>query len=148
MNRAPMIALKLVNGDARSETRRLAEDGSLVVGRDPAAHWRFGDHLMSRLHARFTLRHGQLVVEDLKSRLGTVVNGRSVPAHLPVELKPGDRIFVGCVALQVVALDPAAPASSEPASRFVPRHGLAYANQPTMRFPKEPLLSLKALRPL
>lgn len=127
------VALKLVNGDGRSETRPVG-DRALVVGRSPDAHWRFADRLMSRQHARFACRDGHLVVEDLDSRLGTVINGRRVPARLPVQLRPGDRVFVGCVALEVVALG--APEGIAPGrvSRFVPRLGVAYADQPTVRF--------------
>jgi len=51
------------------------------------------DATVSSLHARLTPQGDQVVVEDLGSRNGTLLNGRRLKA--PTALSPGDRLGIG-----------------------------------------------------
>jgi pSer/pThr/pTyr-binding forkhead associated (FHA) protein len=70
-----------------------------TVGRATRADFILDAALVSRVHCRLTAdRSDQLVVEDLKSTNGTMVNGRMVTRHV---LKPGDLVKIGRVEFDV-----------------------------------------------
>lgn len=56
---------------------------------------------VSPQHARITLREGMVRIEDLDSKVGTVVNGERIPANFPVALYPGDTILLGTLQLRL-----------------------------------------------
>jgi pSer/pThr/pTyr-binding forkhead associated (FHA) protein len=59
--------------------------------------------LVSRLHCRLTAdRSDQLIVEDLDSTNGTIVNGRRIKRSV---LKAGDRLRVGRIEFVIQARD-------------------------------------------
>lgn len=66
---------------------------SVTIGRGPENSIQIIDSLMSRVHVRLKQTGGTWVVEDLRSRNGTLVN--SQPVVSPVSLKAGDRIQIG-----------------------------------------------------
>ena len=66
--------------------------GPVVVGRSPSSD-------ISATHARFTLQGPALVLEDLNSTNGTLVNGH--PITEPVTLRDGDEVQVGDVVMRV-----------------------------------------------
>jgi pSer/pThr/pTyr-binding forkhead associated (FHA) protein len=59
------------------------------------------DPSVSRRHAKFFLADGVLMVEDMGSAYGVKVNGKPVPANEAVRLKPGDKLALGGVTLDV-----------------------------------------------
>jgi hypothetical protein len=73
--------------------RALAIDGGLLtIGRDPDNDVVLGDPRASRHHARLMARQGTLVLVDLGSRNGTLVNGAVVAE---IALGVGDEIRIG-----------------------------------------------------
>lgn len=66
---------------------------SLTIGRSAACEVQVESGLVSRRHARLTVTHLGVTVEDLDSRNGVFVN--SVRALGPVRLRSGDRLAVG-----------------------------------------------------
>ncbi|MEZ6183856.1 MAG: FHA domain-containing protein [Planctomycetota bacterium] len=66
---------------------------SVTIGRTADNAVRVSDALSSRQHCQVELKGGSYWVQDLKSRNGTKLNGKSLTE--PTELKPGDRIQVG-----------------------------------------------------
>jgi len=52
--------------------------GSLLIGRLPECDVLLQDNLVSRMHARISVQHDGVVVEDLHSTNGVYVNGRRV----------------------------------------------------------------------
>jgi pSer/pThr/pTyr-binding forkhead associated (FHA) protein len=79
-------------GDA-PVTLRLPEGSVRTVGRTAKADFIVKAALVSRLHCRLTAeRSGQLVLEDLGSTNGTLVNGRRVTRAV---LKKDDRVSIG-----------------------------------------------------
>ncbi len=70
----------------------LMEEESLVIGRASESDLVVADRFLSRKHAKLSYRDGRLFVEDLGSRNGTLLNGRSVEGS--EEVLAGDVIKV------------------------------------------------------
>jgi len=82
---------KLIWGDREVALRT----GENIIGRDPdAAAW-LDVHSISRRHARVTISGDRAVIEDLGSKNGTLVNGKTVAAATPLSV--GDRVRIGTV---------------------------------------------------
>ena len=73
--------------------------GPVLVGRSPSAAICINEPFVSASHARFSLQGPALVVEDLNSLNGTLVNGR--PVGDPVMLREGDEVQIGDVVMKV-----------------------------------------------
>ena len=67
--------------------------GPVVIGRAPSSDIVIDEPVVSAAHARFTLQGPALVLEDLGSTNGTLVNGH--PIGQPVTLRDGDEIQIG-----------------------------------------------------
>jgi pSer/pThr/pTyr-binding forkhead associated (FHA) protein len=79
---------------------RLPPGSVRTLGRTAHADFILDAALVSRVHCRLTAdKSDQLVVEDLRSTNGTMVNGERVERQL---LKAGDRVTVGRVDFEVV----------------------------------------------
>jgi len=79
---------------------RLPENSVKTVGRTARADFIVEAPLVSRLHCRLTAAASdQLVVEDLKSTNGTLVNGKPVDRSV---LKTGDVLTVGRVEFRIL----------------------------------------------
>lgn len=86
--------------DDASVVFRLMPGSVKTVGRTANADFILDAALVSRLHCRLTAdKSDQLVVEDLASTNGVLVNGERVERQL---LKPGDRLTIGRVHFDVV----------------------------------------------
>lgn len=70
----------------------LLEGDTLVIGRASDSGLVLADRFLSRHHSRLFRREGALLLEDLGSRNGTLLNGQAVRAPTPV--KPGDVIRI------------------------------------------------------
>ncbi len=68
----------------------LVEADSVVIGRSSSAGLTLVDRSLSRQHSRIFNRGGQILIEDLGSRNGTLLNGVAITGSTPV--KPGDVI--------------------------------------------------------
>jgi len=68
-------------------------EGSLLVGRLPECDVMIDDGLVSRMHARISVRDDSVVVEDLHSTNGVYVNGARI-THSAL-LREGDRLLIG-----------------------------------------------------
>ena len=67
--------------------------GVTVIGRDPYCHVTLDDPLVSRRHARLLVGADRVVVEDLSSRNGVLLNGHCI--RRPTPLRDADRLYVG-----------------------------------------------------
>ena len=68
-------------------------DGEATLGRAPGCDVLLDDPTVSSRHAVLSPRGGRLLVDDLGSRNGTLLNGRRLNG--PTEVAAGDRISVG-----------------------------------------------------
>lgn len=73
--------------------------GSLLIGRLPECDIHLEDNLVSRRHARISVRDGSVVLEDLHSANGVYVNGLQIDHCVP--LREGDRILIGTVEISL-----------------------------------------------
>ena len=81
-------------------TLRLTENAVKTVGRTARADFIVEAPLVSRIHCRLTAgKNDTLVVEDLDSTNGTLVNGKRIER---VELQTGDVLTVGRVEFTVL----------------------------------------------
>src|SRR5512133_3773779 len=95
--------LRIVNGPLRGQAIDL--DSALLLGRREQGLGSLGgDDELSRRHASLTRSpDGRIVVEDLGSTNGTLVNGVKIAG--PTVLRPGDRLQVGMTHLDLVDED-------------------------------------------
>ena len=73
--------------------------GPVVIGRSPSSDIVIDEPYVSASHARFTIRGPALVLEDLGSTNGTMVNGHII--EQPVTLRDTDEVQVGDVIMRV-----------------------------------------------
>ena len=73
--------------------------GPVVIGRAPSSDIVLDEPFVSAPHARFTLQGPALVLEDLGSTNGTLVNGHGITQ--PVTLREGDEVQVGDTIMRV-----------------------------------------------
>ena len=66
--------------------------GNLSLGRDPASGLPISDPSVSRRHCLITRDNAQILIRDLDSRNGTLVNGEAIKEY---PLKHGDQVTVG-----------------------------------------------------
>jgi FHA domain len=83
------------------------------IGRGETCHLRPNSEQVSREHAEFTISGEAVVVRDLGSRNGTLVNGKALTTDA-CRLKDRDLVQVGPLTFAVAILD--APAAGKPAA--------------------------------
>ena len=70
---------------------------NLLIGRLPDNHLALNHTSVSRRHARISLTHQGMMLQDMGSQNGTTINGVPVKSEMPI--KPGDVIRIGYVPL-------------------------------------------------
>ncbi|MBI3160480.1 MAG: FHA domain-containing protein [Chloroflexi bacterium] len=80
------------NGPLQGEKYALVKD-VCTVGRDAGSDLAINDTTVSRHHARIVRQSGEIIVEDMGSLNGTMVNGNLITA--PTLLTPGDVVRFG-----------------------------------------------------
>jgi len=73
-----------------------------IIGRSKQADLRVDDHYISNMHARILVIHNFYFIEDLNSRNGILVNGKTVKF---LRLANGDVVGIGHASLRFVELD-------------------------------------------
>ena len=85
------------------DTELITVEKKVVIGRSSKhADWLVPDSAVSRKHASVSLENGQLVLMDLGSRGGVVLNSNKIAAKKNHTLSEGDVIRVGPAEFQVV----------------------------------------------
>jgi pSer/pThr/pTyr-binding forkhead associated (FHA) protein len=75
-------------------------EGQFAVGRNATCQLSLDDPLVSRRHALLTVGEDGVLIEDLQSRNGVLVNGRRIQGR--VSLQVGDRILIGAQELTLL----------------------------------------------
>ncbi len=70
----------------------ILDDLPLVIGRSADADIQLDDRWVSRLHCKVDFQDGVVVVQDLESRHGTLVNDKPITVS---KLFPGDTLGIG-----------------------------------------------------
>jgi pSer/pThr/pTyr-binding forkhead associated (FHA) protein len=104
--------LHVVKGRSATTALKLSE-GETSVGRHDACTIRIKSSQVSRRHCEISQKNGKLVVRDLNSSNGTIVNGKRIK-EVSI-LQDGDELTIGGVVLRIVKVDGAgATAVSSP----------------------------------
>ena len=71
--------------------------GAVTIGRDGGCAVQFSPTArgVSRQHCRITASGGEITLTDLQATYGTFVNGQRIPSGATVQLRPGDRFYLG-----------------------------------------------------
>ena len=87
----PPIRIRIAPPD-REPYDYVFEGDAMIIGRASDADLPIPDRFLSRHHARLVVRDGKILVEDMGSRNGTLLNGQ--PVQSPTEIRIGDRIEI------------------------------------------------------
>src|SRR6187551_2536997 len=93
----PETKLTIIRPDGPTEARTFLP-GSYVIGRSPDSDIHIETPLISRSHARLTIKERECVIEDLGSSNGTFVGGEKITAV--TILKLNSRVMLGPVTLE------------------------------------------------
>ncbi len=93
------VKMKVVQGKPNGSFLEFPE-GDFVVGRGPECHVRPNSELISRQHCLLRVHGAALLVRDLGSTNGTLVNGKRLVEECA--LGDGDTLQLGPLVLQVV----------------------------------------------
>lgn len=97
-----MIATFVLSDLRSSESKVLSSELPVTIGRGPEADIRLVDSWVSRRHCQIDEVEGSLVVRDLSSKHGTMVNRHPITESM---LLPGDEILVGLTSLRASVED-------------------------------------------
>ena len=103
--------LVVVRGRSASDALTLI-DGVNTVGRHDECQIRIKSSQVSRRHCELFEKKGLLIVKDLGSSNGTLVNGKRIEGQSVLE--PGDELTIGGVKLRVAKVGEAVPAPKVP----------------------------------
>jgi DNA-binding NtrC family response regulator len=101
-------AIVVLHAAGEDRVVRLSGDRAITVGRQFPADVVLEERTLSRQHARFSLRDGELRVQDLDSRNGTWVNDKQVPQAV---LRSGETLRLGSLVASVHLMSPRAAAA-------------------------------------
>jgi hypothetical protein len=93
------FALKFISGKYQGGEFPLRPDKEVVIGRSSDLDMVLVEDMVSRKHAKISLSHGKVTLQDLGSTNGTFVNGEKIKQ---ARLKEGDRILIGTSILKLV----------------------------------------------
>ncbi len=78
------------------------QQGGLMIGRDgQVVQLHVNDTSVSRMHAKIFSQDGELMIEDLKSTNGTIVNGKRLASSSAVTLPDRGNLMIGDVELSI-----------------------------------------------
>src|SRR4051794_21175495 len=100
--------LLVVRGRSASDSLKLV-DGVTTVGRHDTCQLRIKSSQVSRKHCELFEKKGLLLVKDLGSSNGTVVNGKKIKGQQVLE--PGDELTIGPVQFRVAKVGVVPPSS-------------------------------------
>jgi len=110
-----MVALTLEILEGPEAGRSVALRGTLEIGRDPSSDLMLADKLVSRRHARISETTDGVVIEDLGSSNGTLVNDDEIAG--PTYVAAGDTLLIGS---SVIRLSAEVPVVEPPPPEEVP----------------------------
>jgi hypothetical protein len=103
-----MYALIVNSGKHKGKKIELPNK-EILIGRDEASFIRMTSTDVSRQHCSLTPTAKGLLIRDLKSQNGTIVNDVKIESE--TLLQPGDRVQIGPIHFELAGARPAKPAS-------------------------------------
>ena len=111
--------LVVLRGRSAATSLKLG-DGVTTAGRHDDCQLRIKSSEVSRRHCQFFEKNGMLLVKDMGSSNGTMLNGKKLEGQRVLE--PGDELTIGPVKFRVERLGQPSPAKSDGA-KAAPRPG-------------------------
>jgi hypothetical protein len=100
------ITLKFISGKYQGGEYPLPATGEILIGRSSDLDMVLVEDMVSRKHARITIKRSSLSIQDLGSTNGTFVNGEKVRK---AGLSEGDRLLIGTSIMKLVGAAPGDP---------------------------------------
>jgi hypothetical protein len=94
------LSLRFISGKYEGGEFPLEEGKDIIVGRSSELDMVLVEEMVSRKHAKISIRRGAITIEDLGSTNGSFVNGERIQQ---ASLHEGDRILIGTSILKVVS---------------------------------------------
>lgn len=94
------LSLRFISGKYEGGEFPLEDGKDIIVGRSSELDMVLVEEMVSRKHAKITVRRGKITIEDLGSTNGSFVNGERIQQ---AELHEGDRVLIGTSILKVVS---------------------------------------------
>ena len=95
------VKLKVLGGSHDGKEIGIGTE-KFLIGRSESCQLRPKSESVSRKHCILVLRENRLLIQDLKSRNGTYVNDKRLPADKAKVLKGGDELRIGKLRFEVV----------------------------------------------
>lgn len=95
------VKLKVLSGSHDGREIAIKQE-KFLIGRGESCQLRPKSESVSRKHCIIVVRDGKVLVQDLKSRNGTFINEKRLPADRAKSLKPGDKLTVGKLDFEVL----------------------------------------------
>jgi len=95
------VKLKVASGNHAGREIPVKEE-KFLIGRHDKCQLRPKSESVSRQHCVIVLRKGKVLIQDLKSRNGTSVNGVQLAPMTPKSLKPGDALKIGKLDFEIM----------------------------------------------
>jgi len=92
-------ALRFISGKYQGREFLLPDEGEIWIGRSSELDMVLVEDMVSRRHAKISVREGQIMLEDFGSTNGSFVNGEKITKCVLAE---GDRVLVGTSIIKVV----------------------------------------------
>lgn len=106
------ILLKVASGSHAGKEIKVSTE-KFLIGRSDSCQLRPKSESVSRKHCILVRKDNRFLVQDLKSRNGTFVNGKRLPTDKAKVLKPGDLLKVASLEFEVV-IEPSLNAPKKP----------------------------------
>lgn len=95
-----MAAILIILSGKHQGKRLTLPEGEVVIGRDESCQIRLATNEVSRQHCRLMCEGDHVVIHDLGSRNGTLINDIAIQGQ--ADLQPGDILRVGPASFQLV----------------------------------------------
>lgn len=95
------VKLKVLGGSHDGKEIGIGTE-KFLIGRSESCQLRPKSESVSRKHCILVLRENRLLIQDLKSRNGTYVNEKRLPADKAKVLKAGDELRIGKLKFEVL----------------------------------------------
>ena len=93
-----MLSITITERGKESFTKRFSKP-EITIGRVRGNDIVLSKNNVSKRHAKIVFKSGKIVVVDLRSTNGTIVNGQKITS--PVAVKPTDKVVLGDFALEI-----------------------------------------------
>lgn len=91
-NKKPSVKVTFLTGEQRGQFFAISHGERITIGRSQNCNVTIEDTKISREHAEFVWYEDNLIITDLKSQNGIIVNDKKV---LQAEVHDGDRLIIG-----------------------------------------------------